>query len=152
MSALLDHSPAKIIKQLLIGLSLGTEPISDDEWPIYKNNVPDGDDVEDNAIGVIDTAGLISERIQFNGRHVEKHGIQILVRAESESIGSAKSSAIARALDEVYRLTVTIGLDVYVVHDINRTSDVIRLGPETETDRRRFSINCLSQIKQSPQV
>ena len=58
-------------------------------------------------------------------------------------------TAIKQKLDTIIEYTpVTIGASNYVVKNMNRTSDVLSLGPETETDRRQFAVNYLATLRQ----
>ena len=150
MSGILQHRPSKVVKKLLLDKLLGSEVNGNDEWPIFVDMMPDGDDIDDNVLCVINTTGTIHDRLMYSGRYNEDHGIQLMVRATDEEIGYDKSKAICNSMDlDVRRTPVVLDGAHYVVHSVNRTSDVIRLGPEEETSRRRFSLNFLVTLTQS---
>lgn len=150
MSGNLDHAPCKVIKKALLDFGLGTEVTADDEWPIFVNHLPDTEDMDDNALCVYDTEAVIHTREMPTSEYTEDHGIQVMVRATSRSVGYAKAKAILEALDkQVNRLAVTIGVSSYVVHSMNRTSDVAYVGVEPETERRLHSINYTTTLTQT---
>lgn len=135
-------SPADIIRQLLIDLSLGSE--SGNDWPIYTGFLID---LPDNAICCYDTAGKLDGRI-MQGEQIEHEGIQVRVRSSSYVEGWEKVKAIAIALDAQRRSEVSIDSDnVFLIHNISRTGSIIPLGVE-ETDKRRhhFTVNAITTI------
>lgn len=149
MSGNLDHRPSKIVKKYLLDQNLGSEVTADDEWPIFVDNYPDGSDVEDNLICVYNTAGILQDRIQISGEHVELFGIQIRIRSTTEPIGYSKGKAIIENIDKtIKRTSVAISSSNYRINNANRTTDVLRLGPEKETNRRSFTINYSFSITQ----
>lgn len=159
MSGQLDHRPSKIIKQLLIDQTLGTDPLSDDDWPIFVDHLPDAvtqrsgssNNVPVNSICVFNPTGEVQARQQIDGDYAERHGILITVRAESQPIGWAKAHAIVRNMDTVInRTTVTISGSDYLVHDMDRQNDIASLGPRQETRDRVFNIDYLTIITPIP--
>ena len=88
--------------------------------------------------------------MQIDGEFKEDHGIQFLVRSTAEDIGWSKAKAIQENMDKtILRTSVTIETSVYLIHCMNRTSDVLSLGPEPETSRRKHSLNYLATITQT---
>ena len=158
MSGDFTHRPSKVVKRALLDLSLGTEVSDDDEWPIFVDHFGDAgqvtaegetDDIDNNLICVFNTFGIIHDRIQVTSEFKEDHGIQILIRSSDEPVGYAKSKAIAEAMDKnVNRRIVSIESSVYMIHSMNRLSDINRIGPELETKRRVFTVNYTSTITQ----
>lgn len=148
MSGLLAHSPADIVRRLLVALDLGEDPTatSSPAWSVYVGAEPDK---PDNCITLFDTEGRISGNTQADGEIQEYHGIQIRVRATDYATGYAKARAIAVTLDaEVERDSVTISSDDYCVCSVTRTSDVIGLGMDKPASRRQlFTINALANVR-----
>ena len=142
----MNHSPKRVIHQLLIDLNLGDDPEDTTPvWPIYYSVLPDG---PNNAICVYDTENRMEGREMVTGESQEHYGIQIAIRAENEDVGTSKGRAITESLDtEVFRELVTVQGAVYLVQSVGRTTGVLNLGREApQTDRRRFSINALASI------
>lgn len=153
MSGNLDHSPARIVKQLLLDLTLGTEVTADDEWPVFLEMMPDAEDTDTvpaNVITVYTTAATMLDRHMVDGEYAEYHGIQFIIRSTNRSVGYAKAKAILESMDKsILRTNATIGASTYKVWCMNRSSDVIHLGAESETRRRRFSLNYTMTVEQT---
>lgn len=148
MSGLLDHSPADVVRQLLVDLSLATTPEDGGAWPAYVGRVPDS---PDEAMILTDTAGIDHGRTAPDGVRHEHHGFQIMLRARTHEDGYPKARAVAVALDEDVSLaSVVVRSATYLVHTITRTTDVIPLGRESPaSDRRLFTINALVALRQT---
>ena len=147
MSGSLGHSPADIIRWLIIGLSYGTDPDDDLTWPIYCASEPTA---PDNCMTVYDTTAIDQGRRSFGGRRELFYGFQIRVRATDHETGWVKANNVATGLDaSVLRNSVTIGGNTYCVHSINRDGGVIALGRDVaNTKRRLFTINGVADITQ----
>lgn len=148
MSGSLTHSPANIIRYLLISEGLGTLPTDSGSWPVYYSNEPG---TPDSVITLYDTAGRIDGHSQIDGRVIEHHGIQVRVRCANPENGYAKARAIAVALDEDVSFSgVTISTSTYTVYAVTRSSDVLSLGKETPTSKRNlFTVNATVALRQT---
>ncbi len=148
MSGSLSHSPADIVRRLLIDLSQGTDPSDGGSWPIFTGAESD---TPDNAITIYDAASILGGRTQIDGEVQEHYGFRVRVRAVSHAVGDAKARAIAIVLDEtVYQDTVTIGAIQYLVQAVSRKSGVLRLGKEVPGSRRHlFTINAVVALRQT---
>ena len=148
MSGSLDHSPADVVRQLLIDLGLGTNPDDSGAWPIYCSQTPS---TPDSAITVYDTEGRQGGRVMTDGERQEHSGIQIAIRDANHVNGFAKSKLLAIALDKtVSQNSVVISEATYLVHSISRTGDVIVAGKNVPTDKRNlFTINAVVSLRQS---
>ena len=147
MSGALTHSPADIIRQLLIDLSLGTAPADSGSWPIYVSAVPD---TPDSIVTVTDTTGKDDGRLMNGGERQEHHGFQIAIRAVTHAAGFTKARAIAVSIDEdVDNADVTVSSSSYVVYAISRISGVIVAGKNPPTSKRNlFTINAVVALRQ----
>lgn len=148
----MTHSPAEIIKQLLIDLEHGVEvpevKTTKPDWAIYTNYYPDSDKESDNILCIYDTAGLIDGRDHRNKQSIEHPGWQVRVRAKNFSTGWSKIDTVKRALEQVARREVTIDEQTYVVAGIHRTGTPIPLNA-SENDRKRreaFTLNGICTI------
>lgn len=147
MSALLDHSPSDIVRNVLIDLGLGSDPAANQVWPIFASGEPDK---PDSCITVYDTAGIDLGRIQFDGEREESYGIQVRVRSAAHTAGHKKTNEIAIALDkDLLDMNISLGASDYNVWCANRSSTVLVLGRESpNTNRRLFTVNVIVVIDQ----
>lgn len=167
MSSLLNDSPADVIRWLLVqlgqgiitlpsGLIIASGLVTDPSlspmqaWPCYATDEPDS---PDSVITVYDTQGRDDGRSMIDGERYEHHGFQIRVRAPTHRIGQLKAQQIKVVLDQaVVHRTVTFNDQngtsrSYDVPCVSRTSDVIPLGKDTpSTKRRLFTINAVCPI------
>lgn len=146
MSGPLEHSPADVVRYLMRDLGLGVLPSSGGPWPVFVGNEPDN---PDNCLTLYDTAPTLGGRIQATGEYVEKHGIQIRLRAKNHVDGYQKSREITEALDTLaYRDTVTINGASYLVHALHRTSGIIEVGFDSPVSKRLlFTVNYLVTLR-----
>jgi hypothetical protein len=143
---LTNHSPAKIIRELLIALGLGQRaPV--EPWPVYALSEPEA---PDNVLTVFNTTGVDHGRIMATGERDTHEGIQIRVRSASEEDGYLHAKNICRLLDTtVLRTGVALEAISYRVNSFNRTSPIICLGKESpESKRYLFTVNGLIALEQ----
>lgn len=147
MSGSLTHLVSQIIQQLLIDLAIATNPDDGDSWPVYATQKTDS---PNNQIWVTDTESKQLGRTQYDGEISEQHGFQVMVRAEYPGDAYSKAQAIKVAFDtSVKRTDVVIESTTYKLHCVNRTTDVVRVGNEDATGRRKlFSINAVVSVHQ----
>lgn len=143
----LTHSPADIIRYLLIAKGAGTLLGANGSWPIsaWQEN-----DSPDNFITCYDTSGLKDGRVQNDGEVQEHPGVQIRVRSAIASDGNTKIRQIQDIVDkQVAYTTVVIASSNYIVHAISRPGTILSLGKETPTSKRAlFTLNILVTITQ----
>ncbi len=150
MPGTLLHSVDDVIRRMLVQLGLVADPDVSPlgSWPGYTADEPSS---PDNVVTVYGTTGRDFGRIMIDGERPEHEGFQVRVRAVDHPTGFRKARALAVALDTlVYRQQVsggTLSPNVYCVHSISRTSNVIPLGKETPKSRRKlFTINATTYI------
>jgi len=148
MPGSLDHSPADVLRRVLIALGVGTDPALGGSWPIFAAGEPDK---PDSAITVYDTTGTQQGRTHTDGEVQEHHGVQVRIRAASHSAGYAKARDVATALDrDLYQEIATLGAARYMIHAATRTSDVLTLGRESPTSKRTlFTLNAVLSVRQT---
>jgi hypothetical protein len=146
MANTLTHSPADIIRWLLVSLGLGSDPDEGAPWPVYAAGEPNA---PDNVITVYDTAGTDDGRSMIDGEVMGHNGVQIRVRSTTHPVGYAKADAVWTALcEEVYDNTVTIDGVSYLVHSVNKIGDVLALGKEVPASKRSlFTINAVVSVR-----
>jgi hypothetical protein len=147
MPGTLDYSPAKVVRQALIDMGLGTAQSANGSWPVFYAGEPDG---PDSAITVYDTIGTDTGRENIQGERAEHNGIQIRIRSAAHDAGWQKTNEIGIALDQqLYRRTVTIGAKTFRVHQVSRTSTLETRGKEAPTTKRSlFFINAKVSLRQ----
>jgi hypothetical protein len=133
----LDHSPADVLRYLMIAHNLGSIGVgpTTDDWRIFVDNEPDS---PDNVVTVYNTTSRPQGRHQTDGEIQEMHGVQIRVRSQLSKEGYAKARSIAIELDEgTYRENVTIDSAVYCFHSFTRIGDIISIGKDAPTPTKR---------------
>lgn len=142
----LTHSPADILRWALIGLGLGLTP-STTPWPIYASSEPD---IPDNCITTYDSIGNDDGRLMIDGSLQQHQGVQIRIRSVDHATGWRRA-ALARSMlaQQIYDTLVTINSSSYIIHSINRISNILALGKEIPTSKRSiFVINAVISVKQ----
>ena len=146
----MDYSPAYIMAQYLIGESLLTDPSDSGSWPVYVGLLPDGNGVAHEAVSCVDTSSVKDGRILNGGENIFHFGFQLMVRATAYNTGYAKAQALAEALQEVNRDTVTISGTTFRIDSVTDTSGVTVVGQEEGSKRRElFSLNFLVTLKEN---
>ena len=141
----LNHSPADIVRWLLIDLNVGTDPDSETDWPFFC----DGEgDTPDNVIGVNNTSGIVQGEVQYNGEVQEHYGLQFRLRATKSSVAWPKINELMLAIDQqVNNNTVTIDGTQYYVDCIARTGTVFALG-KADGKRYVYTLNATVSLRQ----
>jgi len=150
MSGLLNHTPADIVRHLLMSFGIVSLPEDSEAWPMFYKFLPDGEEVPDEVTCIYDTAGLIEGRTQNDGETIKAHGINITVQSIDGAVAYVKAVAICNAFDvRVRRNLVQIGQDEYGVSVINQTGDILPLGRNMTAKHRRHScsINAIAVLR-----
>lgn len=144
----MTHSPADIIRTLLITLGLGVDPDSAGQWPIFSDREPTA---PDEVITVYNTQGRSDGRV-MEGEVQGPRGIQVRLRSKTPQSGWEKADAIRTALAEsIYRNIVVVGAVRYLVQSVAKIGDVIALGKDsTNSQRNLFTINAVTTIRVLP--
>lgn len=143
----MNHSPADIVRTLLIAKGVGTDPDSANPvWPIFADREPTS---PDNVITVYNTPGRYNGRV-MQGEVQGPEGIQVRIRAANSAKGWLKADEVHTMMAEgVLRDIVTIGAARYLVQAISRIGDVLPLGKESPTSQRNiFTINAVVTVTQ----
>jgi len=148
MSGALDHSPARVVRQLLEDLSIGTDPADAGSWPVFATREP-GD--PDNCITVLDSGVTLEGSHMQDGLVCDRFGVQVRVRSGSDDTGYAKANDAAQALDKSVRLTSTnVGSATYLVYNASRMNGPLALGAEPESRGRVvFALNYDVALRQT---
>lgn len=149
MSGPLNHSPADIIRYLLIKRGLGIFPINaSDTWPVYAALVPD---LPDKVITITDSSPQLDGRLMVDGEVQQHDGFQIAIRTANHNDGFRKANDIYVSITEdVQYAGVTIGTDTYKIYSISIASGIIALGKNPPVSKRNlFTINAIAALKQT---
>ncbi len=147
MSSQLQHSPADILRYLLVQGGYGTLPEADGVWPIAAmQELPD----PDNTITLYDTTGKIDGVTQPDGEIQEHYGVQIRLRSTLGTNGWTKLSAIRAYLSEtIQNFYVTIDSIIYRVWCVTNIGSIISLGKDGSNSRRRlYTLNVTTVVTQ----
>lgn len=142
----MNHTPADVIRYLLISLDLGSLPTDLEDWPIFYGDEPN---TPDNCITLYDTPGTDQGRSMIDGALFGFYGFQVRVRAATKSAGYLKALGIQTVMAQsVIRETVTIEGTGYFVHSISNIGDVLDLGKPPQSSRVLFTINAVTSVRQ----
>jgi len=143
----MNHTPAQVVRQLLINLGLGT---ATGTWPIHHSVLPPQ---PDDCIAVIDTEPFLFGRSHVTGQTLMIRGIQVMVRSANVVEGYRKCKDINVAFDEdVYRDEVTIEDSIYLVQAISRLTAEIPIGWDETSKRRLYSTNVRVSVKMTSET
>ncbi len=152
MSGSLTHSPADVVRNLIMDLGDGTAPSAGEDWPVYVGQEPDR---PDSVITCYDTAGEMQGKTMIDGEVQERYGVQIKVRDADFHDGQKKAREIAVALDPVTLRSVEVGTDAgtggdtYLVMEMTRRSGPLSLGKDVTTSKMNlFTINFVVAMQQ----
>ena len=135
MSRLLLHSPADIVRYLLIDAGYGTLPVDSGDWPIL---IGIHTDTPDRQIALFEEVGTDDGRNMITGTPHEHPGVQVSVRGHDYQESYAKIQAVAVYLDSVSFATVTIASTSYTVQAFTRQNNCVYLGQEKPETRRNM--------------
>ena len=141
----LAHSPADILRRVMIAVGIGTAPEAVDAWPVYAAGEPD---VPDNVLTVYDTAGVQDSRSMIGGELSTHYGVQIRIRSKTHPVGWARADLVRHSLARgIYQAQVTIDTVTYLVHAVVGIGTVIPLGKDgSNTKRSLFTLNAMVVI------
>jgi hypothetical protein len=140
-------SGAEILQQLLIGMSLGVNTDSDEEWPVFIGLAPAQPDY---AVICYDTAGLDQGRIMSSGERIVKPGVQVRVRGLAYVKTYQRAKYISLRLAEVRGVEVAVSTSqVYTVLNVSQPADIVPMGLVTEGDRNNynFTVNVMLTLQ-----
>lgn len=140
-------SPADIIYQFLLDAGLAVDTAGD--WQAFVGVLPDA---PDNAVCINDTAGREDGRLMADGKKIIHPGIQVTVRGLDYAQAWTKANDIAQAMDAVRLVSVAVDSSTnYLLHNISRSGDIIPMGLEPDSDRRRhlFAVNATVTLSQN---
>lgn len=143
----MNHSPAYIMAQYLIGQGLAKDPGDSGDWPIYVANLPDGENVVSDAVACMDTAPVKDGRV-MEGEAIFHYGVQLLVRTSDYTTGYAKGEALIENLETINNFQVDIGGDAYIIQNVSPTTGVVAIGQDDRSRREMFSLNFLVTIEE----
>ena len=144
----MDNSPAYIMAQYLIGEAYLSDPSSSGDWKVFVGNLPDGDDVDHDAVGCMDTTPIKDGRVMETGETLFHFGCQLIIRSSDYNEGFAKADELKLFLETIQRDTETISGTVYRLDNITIASGVIALGQDGPKRRELFSLNFLVTLKE----
>lgn len=147
--AQLGHSPAYVLRTLLIELGVAVEPIIGNEttsWQAFTSNEPD---LPDDCITTTDTAGRLDGRLAISGETVEHYGVQIKIRSSVFHDGWQKANEISTVLDDsVYQEALVIDSSQYLIHAVTKSGGIANLGRDRPNGNRSlFTLNVTIDIQ-----
>lgn len=147
MPGVLQHSPADVVRSLLLELELGFDYADDaTSWAVFTDGEPD---LPDNCITVYGTQGRDEGSEMVQGERAEHHGVQIRIRSKTHTQGYVKARDIASAMDRNSHFINLVLEDIgYLVWKVTRTTDVLPLGKDAPNSKRNlFTINAVVSVR-----
>lgn len=145
----MSHQLSLVLLQFLKDEALVTVSTAITNWPGFVTHLPpEGDNVAIDAVVVIDTSGVMDGRSHKTGKPMEHPGFQIRVRSRDPQPGWDKIVTIRDAFDSILRRSVTVESSVYSIQAINRSTPIIPLGKDQQTNRFNHTFNGTATLKQ----
>lgn len=150
MATTLAHSPADVLRWLLVSDGILTDPALGSAWPGYASNEPD---LPNSQVTLYDTQGQLDGRDSPTGDRQEHQGVMVRLRLAAGTgftDGWAKMDAIRQWMDSgSTKRTITVGAASYRVQAVTRKTGVLYVGREPETNRLVFTINAIVALRQT---
>lgn len=146
----LPHQPSRVLLQYLLDQGVVVAHSTYASWQGFYNHLPpeNGTIVHIDAVVVSDEAGIQEGRYHRTGEVVEFPGFQVRVRSKLEDDGWLKARAISSVMDAALREEVTVSGTNYLIQAINRSTQVIPLGRDPETQRFNHTVNGMITVNQ----
>ena len=138
-----SDSPAEVLLQMLIDLDVCSEP-GDGGTEGFCDRMPDR---PDQLLTVFNTSGMDNGRV-MQGERVELEGIQVSVRAQKEEDAWTIGQNVCNSFDSTSMRRVTVNGHQYVIWMIKRTSRVIPIGKDSNSNRMGATVNALVSMRQ----
>lgn len=145
----LTHSPARVLRDLMISMGLVTLPSSNGLWPAsYGLELVS----PDNVVTIYNVEGQSDGRSMPTLELFQHYGIQIRVRSTTHDPGFLKADAIRNSIAQnINKDTVTIEGTTYLVDCLSKIGPVLSLGKNTPMSKHDlFTINALMSMVQLP--
>lgn len=150
MSTRFPHSPADVVRRLLVDLGEGSSPDATPlgAWPVYEDKEPSE---PDEVITVYDTAPRLDGRSMIDGEQFQHWGITVRVRGRTKTSAYRKAESIRVSLNErVKTNVVTIEASKYVVAAVCGVQ-LVRVGDDSpQTRRHLYNLNMTAAILPYP--
>lgn len=141
----LIHSPADIVRRVLVSIGAGTAPESAGGWPVFSSKEPDS---PDQTLTVYNMAGFSDGRFMFDGELFYHPGIHVRVRALTSPAGATKAHSVRNLMSQVLDEQVTIDGTPYLIHCLGKITEVRELGDESPTSKRQvFTIEAVAALR-----
>lgn len=150
----MKHTPAFILRSVLIDGSVVGLPADLVTWPAYVGSLPNTTSDPDEAVGFYDTAPFIDGRSIRTGEVIKHPGVAIVTRSLLYDKGYSKADDILRYLTETVKRSETVllldGFEefTYRIESVTLSSGIIALGEGEVRARQSFSMNLLCTITQ----
>lgn len=131
-------SPAQLVRQHLINVGVVNHPDVAGDWPAYVGKMPDD---QDQMVHIKNTGGLMEGEILSSGQSINKPGLNFTIRAKDHPTAYDKAKQIWDALGAIFRNSVIVGGDTYVLWAFKRLTPPVYLGEEVGKRRELFSID-----------
>lgn len=148
----LSHEPARIIRELVVGIGLGVNPVSANlsplPWSAFNGVEPSQ---PDQCLTVYDTDGQSDGRHMIDGNLWYHYGFQVRIRSREKHEGYQKADSVRHTFAEaVYMTPVHVGTSSYLIQCIAKIGGVLYLGQDvSKTKRFLHTVNAITWIDQT---
>ena len=144
MATTLRHSPAKIVRQLLLDQALAS---ASGDWQCFYGREPTA---PDNCLSVFESQGVDAGFEMVAGQGLGHEGFQVRVRGKDQDTARTRADAIASEFNAMMQAQyVTVGGQQYAVWPIAADSP-LHNGVEPGTNRDVYTINCVAAMDEWP--
>jgi len=141
--------PSAIIgKYVTTTLGIFTAVSSNTTWPLYRSSLPDGNNVEDDAAAIYDSAGFLQGK-HMGGELDQRYGIGFMLRSTNYDTGYQKLSGMLLTLENKENVDVAYNSQTFRIYNVSQTTPIISLGVEEGSKQRYiFSVKLLVSLKE----
>ncbi len=138
----IPHPPSRVLLQLLFDVAIVVDRREELKWQgFFQHLPPEGTYIGPDCVVINDEAGNLEGRSQTTGKAVSHEGWQVRIRSKDNAEGWTKARQILEQFESVLRNQVSVDGTDYLIQAINRSTDVIPLGRDPETQRFNHTLN-----------
>ena len=133
-----NHTPAEILRKVLIDAGEVSLPSQNDVWPMFVSGL---DSSPNDALAIYDTVGTEDGSIQPTGETKRHPGWQVRCRSVDYRTAYRKLAKIANFFDTLAQVALTLDADQYTLHSVYQSSNIVHLVVRDEQAREHFTFN-----------
>lgn len=130
-------SPAELVAQYMIDSEKVGDADKDPQpaWPVYVGHMPE---TPDNCVMISNSSGMQDGRHMEDGERVSHPGVSFRIRCSDYGVGFSKAEELALTADAANWTDVMVGELLFKLYNVKRLNDVIDIGVDSSSRRRRL--------------